>query len=345
MNKEFFKNKKIFITGYNGFKGTWLSKVLIDFGANLCGYALKPVENSLFSKIDLKSKMKCIEGDIRDFDRLEKVFNEFQPEMVLHLAAQPIVIKSYEEPKYTYETNVIGTVNILECIRKNNCVKSFLNITTDKVYENLEHKVSFDEDDKLNGYDPYSNSKSCSELVTSSYKKSFLEGKEIAVSTARAGNTIGGGDNAEYRIIPDCVRAAKENKKIIVRNPNSVRPYQHVLDVICAYLTILQAQYENINLAGCYNVGPNNKDIITTEQIVKIFCKYWGNDLNYEIINNNNLYESSFLQLNCKLLKNTFNWDSVWSIEKTIEKIVEFEKYNDSDLEKCMEKQIQEFFM
>jgi len=341
---EFFKNKRVFITGHNGFKGTWMSKVLIDSGAVLCGYSLETEENSLFQKIGLASKMKSIVGDIRDFEKLQGALQAFSPEIVIHLAAQPIVRVSYENPRYTYETNVMGTVNLLECMRKASSVKSFLNVTTDKVYENLEKKNAFGEEDKLNGIDPYSNSKSCSELVTSSYKKSFLNEKEIAVSTARAGNVIGGGDYAAFRIIPDCVRAAKKGEKIVIRNPNSVRPYQHVLDAIFAYLMIVQKQYENSVYSGNYNVGPNLENIVTTKEIVEMFCKTWGNEQSYVIQEDNGPYESSYLLLDCQKIKETFGWNQVWNIEKSVQAVVSFEKEtNDTTLEEMMESQILKF--
>lgn len=341
VNLEFFKGKRVFITGHNGFKGTWLTKVLVDSGAIICGYSLNPLKNSLYKKIDLESKILSIEGDIRDFEKLKKNFCEFSPEIVIHMAAQAIVLKSYEDPRYTYETNVIGTVNILDCIRNSNSVKSFLNVTTDKVYENLDRKIAFKEEDKLNGYDPYSNSKSCSELVTSSYKNAFLNEKNIGVSTARAGNVIGGGDYSDFRILPDCVRAAKNGEDIIVRNPNSVRPYQHVLDAIFAYLLIVQKQYEDVKYSGNYNVGPDLGIVTKTEDVVKYFCKYWGENINYINKSFNNPHESSYLQLDCKKIRDIFGWRQVWNIEKSIEKVVEFEK--NGNKEKIMEEQIEEF--
>ena len=343
MSLDFFYRKKVFVTGYNGFKGSWISKILVDSGASVCGYALRVKEDSLFTKTDLYKKMKCIDGDIRDYKKLSEVFNDFNPEIVIHLAAQPIVIKSYQEPRYTFETNVMGTVNILECVRNSKNVKSFLNVTTDKVYENNDSKKTFIETDKLNGYDPYSNSKSCSELITSSYKKSFFVNKKVGISTARAGNVIGGGDNSEFRIIPDCIRAAKQKKEIIIRNPKSIRPYQHVLDVCFAYLMILEEQYKNTTLAGNYNIGPHPNEIIQTEDVVKFFCKYWGEDLKYMINSNNEVHESSYLKLDCTKFRETFNWSPVWNIDKSVEKVVEFEKINDGKKEDIMEKQIKEF--
>lgn len=353
----FFKGKKVFITGHTGFKGTWLTKILLDAGAIVKGYSLEAEEKSLFQKISLSEKIESIYGDIRDFEFLQKEFDEFSPEIVFHLAAQPIVRESYKNPHYTYETNVMGTVNILECVRKSESVKSFVNVTTDKVYENLEdidivknqiqnngnHEKGFKEDDKLNGRDPYSNSKSCSELITSSYKQSFLEEREIGISTVRAGNVIGGGDSAKDRIIPDCIRAAKQKENIIVRNPYAVRPYQHVLDALFAYLLIAQKQYEDRYYAGNYNVGPDEKDIIKNKELVDIFCNKWGENVSWIDKSDNGPYESKFLKLDCTKLKTVFDWKPVWNIEKAVEKVVEFEKWNKEELENCMDKQIKEF--
>ena len=218
--KEFYKNKNVLITGHTGFKGSWLSQILINWGANVVGYSLNPPTNpNLFGLLDLETNMNSITGDIRDLKKLKKVFNEFKPEIVIHMAAQPLVRESYENPVYTYETNVMGTVNICECVRQSNSVKSFLNVTTDKVYENVEKNEGYSEDEKLDGYDPYSNSKSCSELVTHSYLNSFLNDLNISTSTARAGYVIGGGDFAKDRIIPDCFRACENHEDIIIRNP------------------------------------------------------------------------------------------------------------------------------
>lgn len=339
---EFYKNKKVFITGHTGFKGTWLCKILSDAGAIVKGYALKPEEDSLFLKINMDKKINSTYGDIRDLENLKREFDEFNPEIVIHLAAQPIVRKAYEMPVYTYETNVIGTVNILECVRTSEFVKSFLNVTTDKVYENNEKDYAYKEEDRLNGYDPYSNSKSCSELVTDSYKKSYFSDNKVRISTARAGNVIGGGDISKDRIIPDCVRATKENRDIIIRNPNSIRPYQHVLEALFAYLMIIEKQYNDEKYIGNYNVGQNEEDIIRTEELVKIFCNEWGN-IKYINETDNGPFESNYLKLDCNKIKRTFNWNPIWNIEKAVEKIVEFEKYDKEKLEECMKKQIKEY--
>ena len=249
LNLSFYKNKTILVTGHTGFKGTWLCKILINAGANVIGYSLDaPTDPNLFSLAKIENKMTSIIGDIRDYKKLKNVFDTYKPELVIHLAAQPIVRDSYKNPLYTYETNVMGTANILECVRLTESVKSFLNVTTDKVYLNDDtHDHPFKEDEMLDGFDPYSNSKSCSELVTHSYKKSFFADKRCAISTARAGNVIGGGDFANDRIIPDCIRAIENNEDIIVRNPYSTRPYQHVLEPLYIYLEILEKQYKDIS--------------------------------------------------------------------------------------------------
>ncbi len=326
-NLSFYSGKRVFVTGHTGFKGSWLCKALVNAGALVTGYALAPEkDNDLFGKTGLENEMVSVIGDIRDFDSLKAAFDTCQPEIVFHLAAQPIVLESYNNPKYTYETNVMGTVNLLECIRRSDCVKSFLNVTTDKVYENEDLSKAFVETDKLDGFDPYSNSKSCSELVTHSYAKSFLLDKGIAVSTARAGNVIGGGDLAPNRIIPDCIRAASKGEPIILRNPDSVRPFQHVLEPIFVYLMIAQRQYEDKSFSGYYNVGPNETDCITTGELATLFCRYWGDGARWEHKKVENPHEAGFLKLNCDKLKNTFGWSARWNVETAVKKTVEFTK-------------------
>ena len=279
---DFYRGKKVLLTGHTGFKGSWMSKMLLEAGADVTGYSLNPPTTpSLYEIINLDADMKSVIGDIRDYEKLYAVFKEVKPDIVFHLAAQPIVRDAYKDPRYTYETNVMGTVNLLECVRSVDTVKSVVNVTTDKVYKNKEWIWGYRENEELNGYDPYSNSKSCSELVTSSYINSFLQEAGIAVSTARAGNVIGGGDFANDRIIPDCIRAAINHKDIIVRNPYSTRPYQHVLEPVYAYMMIAAKQYENITYAGNYNVGPNDTDCYQTGELVNTFVKKWGESLQW----------------------------------------------------------------
>lgn len=349
LNLNFYKNKKVLITGHTGFKGTWLSKILINAGAKVYGYSLEaPTQPNLFSLSKVETQMVSIIGDIRDYEHLKRCFDEIQPEIVIHLAAQPIVRDSYKEPKYTYETNVIGTVNVLECIRITKSVKSFLNVTTDKVYYNDDvPNHPFKEDEPLDGYDPYSNSKSCSELVTHSYKKSFFTDGRCAISTARAGNVIGGGDFANDRIIPDCIRAIEKNEEIVVRNPYSTRPYQHVLEPLYIYLEICEKQYNDISYEGYYNVGPDDCDCVNTGELVTKFCHTWGNNLSWVNKFDGGPHEAAFLKLNNQKIKDTFGWKPRWHIDECINKIVDWTKVYFLDENKIpneMDKEIKEFY-
>ncbi len=345
---DFYKGKKVFVTGHTGFKGTWLCKILINSGAEVTGYSTEPpTVPNVFSLSGVEQNMTSIIGDIRDLEALDKAFGAAQPEIVLHLAAQPIVRDSYKDPRYTYETNVMGTVNILECIRKYDCVKSFVNVTTDKVYENKEWDWGYRENENLNGYDPYSNSKSCSELVTSSYIKSFFADSNIAISRARAGNVIGGGDFANDRIIPDCIRAMENGVDIVVRNPYSTRPYQHVLEPLYMYLMIAAEQYMDKTYAGVYNIGPDETDCVTTGDLVTLFCDKWGEGAKWVNMSEKNApHEANFLKLDCSKIKRVFGWKPVWNVEKAIEKTVEWAKVYlaNGDIPQIMDKQIDEFF-
>lgn len=348
LDMNFYKGKKVLITGHTGFKGTWLCRMLVNAGAIVTGYSLEPPTNpNLFDIAGLEDKMTSVIGDIRDLDHLMKTFEEAQPEIVLHLAAQPIVRDSYKDPRYTYETNVMGTVNLLECVRKTPSVKSVLNVTTDKVYHNNEWCWGYRENEPLDGYDPYSNSKSCSELVTHSYINSFFDKPDSpAVSTARAGNVIGGGDFANDRIIPDCVRAMKAGKVIGVRNPYSTRPYQHVLEPLAVYLTIAQKQYEDKQYAGFYNVGPDDCDCVTTGELVDLFCKTWGENAKWENQAEANApHEANFLKLDCSKIKATFGWKPRWHMVECMEMVCRFSKVwlNGGDIPEEMDKEIRAF--
>jgi CDP-glucose 4,6-dehydratase len=343
---SFYKNKHVFITGHTGFKGTWLCKILVQAGAIVTGYSLEaPTQPNLFEVSGVEKQITSIIGDIRDFNHLKKAFDQAKPEIVLHLAAQPLVRDSYEKPAYTYETNVMGTVNILECIRQSNCVKSFLNVTTDKVYHNNEWVWGYRENEPLDGFDPYSNSKSCSELVTHSYKNSFFADGKVAISTARAGNVIGGGDFSANRIIPDCVRAAERKEVMIVRNPHSTRPYQHVLEPLFAYLMIAQKQYEDGHFAGWYNVGPDDCDCLTTGELVTLFCDTWGNGLKWIDKYDGGPHEANFLKLDCSKIKQTFGWKASWHIDEAIQRVVDWTQVylSHGDISKEMEKEILDF--
>lgn len=343
---SFYKGKRVFITGHTGFKGSWLCKMLTSIGAIVTGYSLNPPTTpSLFEIAGIEQDITSVNGDIRDYNTLKTAFDNAQPEIVLHLAAQPIVRDSYKDPAYTYETNVMGTVNILECIRNSNCVKSFLNVTTDKVYLNKEWEWGYRETEELDGFDPYSNSKSCSELVTHSYKNSFFNDNNVAISTARAGNVIGGGDFANDRIIPDCVRAAIKKEDIIVRNPFSTRPYQHVLEPLYAYLMIAAKQYEDISFAGYYNVGPDEIDCFQTGALVDLFVNHWGEGLHWINKYDGGPHEANFLKLDCSKLKSTFGWKPCWNLNIAIQKTVEWSKcwISNGNIRECMDNQIEEF--
>lgn len=325
-NQQFYSGKKVLVTGHTGFKGTWLCKMLIQQGAEVCGYALEPLPHQkLFAISRLEEQMQSVYGDIRDEQKLWEVFNTFQPEIVIHLVAQPIVKESYLNPKYTYETNVLGTLYLMECIRKTPTVKSVLNVTTEKVYENKEQPgVFIDETFPLDGYDPYSNSKSCSEFVTQTYRRCFFMNTDCAISTARTSNTIGGGDFSPHRIIADCVQAAAEHKQIIVRNPDSTRPYQYVLEPLAVYLNICEKQYYDKCFEGSYNVAPDTS--VSASELVSIFCQKWGDGLSWLVQRDNGPYEASILSVSNQKLKSVLNWHPKYDFETTIEKIVAWEK-------------------
>ncbi len=317
--RNFYQGKRVLVTGHTGFKGTWLCRILTLAGAQVTGYSLEPpTDPAMFTALGLADTMDSVIGDIRDRGRLTEVFMRVQPEIVLHLAAQPIVRDSYKDPAYTYETNVMGTVNVLECVRKTGSVRSFLNVTTDKVYENREWEYGYRECDPLDGYDPYSNSKSCSELVTHSYQKSFFADGRCAVSTARAGNVIGGGDFANDRIVPDCVRAMAAGREIAVRNPYSTRPFQHVLEPRVASLMIAQRQYEEPTYQGYYNVGPDDCDCVTTGELVTMFCELWGGAAWVNRCDGGP-HEANFLKLDCSKIKHVFGWRTRFHIREALE--------------------------
>lgn len=359
---EFYSGKKVLITGHTGFKGTWMCETLLHLGADLYGYALNPpTDPSLFDICDMANRIHSYEGDVRDLEYLKKVFSEVQPEIVIHMAAQPLVRESYKDPVYTYDVNVMGTVNVLECVRLTGSVKSFVNVTTDKVYRNFEWERGYREDDILNGFDPYSNSKSCSELVTSSYKNSFFggetgimkDGRKVAISTCRAGNVLGGGDFATDRIIPDCIRAVQKGETIIVRNPYSTRPYQHVLEPVVGYLTVAAEQYDDISIADSYNIGPDDGDCVTTGTLVDLFCSKWNekaglkglNGAAWENRSDGGPHEAGFLKLDSSKIKAELNLFNRWHIDTEMDKIIEWTiaYLTGGDTLKVMDEQIVEY--
>lgn len=344
--QDFYRGKKVLVTGHTGFKGSWLVRMLTLAGAKVSGYSAGvPTDPGMFEIIGLEKTMDHVNGDIRDLEHLKRVFTRVRPELVFHLAAQPIVRDSYQDPVYTYETNVMGTVNILECIRLCPSVRSFVNVTTDKVYENKEWEYGYRENDRLDGYDPYSNSKSCSELVTHSYKQSFFQDGRCAVSTCRAGNVIGGGDFANDRIIPDCVRAAQRGEPIMVRNPLSIRPFQHVLEPLAVYMTVAMRQYQEPALAGNYNVGPDDEDCVSAGRLTDLFCEKWGDGLTWINRYDGGPHEANYLKLDCSRIKKVFGWKPGYHVEEAVEKTVEWSKawLKGEDMQAVTDRQIREF--
>ena len=334
MFNNVYNGKTVLVTGHTGFKGSWLSIWLNMMGAKVVGYSLDPYsERGNFEACHLHDRLLAdIRGDTRDYEKLNQTIKQYRPEIIFHLAAQALVRKAYAHPKETYETNLMGSLNIMEAVRENDCVKTVVMITSDKCYENVEQIWGYKETDRMGGYDPYSSSKGCTELMISSYRNSYFNPKDYAkhgkaVASVRAGNVIGGGDFARDRIIPDCVRAAQAGEPVIVRNPYSTRPYQHVLEPVIAYLMIAQRQYENPGLAGWYNVGPDDCDCVTTGDLVDIFCRTWGEGMTWENRAEVNApHEAGFLKLDCSKLKSTFGWRPRWNIQEAVERTVEWTK-------------------
>ena len=324
---SFYTEKSIFISGHTGFKGAWLARILQLSGANVTGYALTPEAGSAYERIVDADKIHSVIGDIRDLDSLRTAFEKARPEVVFHLAAQPLVLDAFERPGYTFDVNVQGTVNLLECTRSSDSVKSVIIVTTDKVYRNNEWHWGYRENDVLGDTEPYAASKACAEIVSASYAKTFLNPKGIALSTVRGGNVIGGGDTAKNRIIPDCIRAARRKEPIIVRNPRSVRPYQHVLDALFAYLLLAQKQVDDQELAGQYNIGPNENGFVTTGELADIFCDTWGGGQHWE---NRSLpgapHEGGVLRLDCSKMRSFFDWKPKWDVRTAVAKTIEWER-------------------
>lgn len=349
MYNNIYRNKKVFITGHTGFKGSWLSIWLQTLGAKVCGYSLKPNTNpSMYQELDIENKIeKSIIGNILDYEKLEDSINDFQPEIIFHLAAQPIVRLSYKEPKLTYETNVIGTLNVLEVARKCKSVKAFVNVTTDKCYENKEIARGYKEDEPMGGYDMYSSSKGCVEIMSSSYRRSFLQEEDsMSMATARAGNVIGGGDWAEDRLIPDCIRYINQNKAIEIRNPIAVRPWQHVLEPLSGYLLLGQKLLETgKDYAEGFNFGPKEESVLKVSEVAqKIIDNY--NKGEVIVHKKDNLHEANLLMLNIEKAKNVLNWTPTYTANEAIKETVEWYKHfyaKDTDMYQYTIQQIKNY--
>lgn len=349
----FYKGKKVFVTGHTGFKGSWLCLVLNKMGAQVTGYALDPPTNpSLFEQAGIEKDINHIVGDVRDLELLTKAMKDTEPDIVIHMAAQPLVRESYKIPVETYAINVMGTVNMLEAVRQNKGIKAVVNVTTDKCYENQEWHWGYRESEPMGGYDPYSNSKGCSELVTASYRNSYFNPGNysehgVAVGSGRAGNVIGGGDWANDRLIPDFIRAIIAGEKVQIRRPYAIRPWQHVLEPLTGYLTLAKALYEHgPDHAAGWNFGPDDSDAQNVEWITKKICELWGNGAGFEVDKNPQPHEANYLKLDCSKAKAELNWYPQWNIDKTLDSIVEWTKayINKEDLKEVSLKQIKDYF-
>lgn len=327
--RKIYKNKKVLITGHTGFKGGWLSLWLTDLGANVIGYSLDPpTKPNLFESLNLKNKITHIIGDVRDEKHLILVFEKYQPEFVFHLAAQPIVRISYKYPKLTYETNILGTVNVLEAVRKTKSIEVCIMITSDKCYNNKEWVYGYRENDSIGGFDPYSSSKGCAELIITAYRNSFFNPKDydknhtVALSSVRAGNVIGGGDWREDRIVPDCIKMLSQKREIIIRNPNATRPWQYVLEPLNGYLLLGSKMHKDgIRYSSAWNFGPNDESIVTVNELVKLIIINWGSGT-HKVNKSSNLYESGLLKLDISKARTLLGWNPVYNIYETIEKTV-----------------------
>jgi len=334
-----FEGKTVLVTGHTGFKGSWLSIWLRELGANVIGYALEPyTENDIFVVAGVDRKIKSNIGDIRDFDKLKETFDKYRPEIVFHLAAQPLVRLSYAQPRLTYDTNVGGTVNLLECCRAGDSVKVIINVTSDKCYDNKEWMWGYRENDTLGGYDPYSSSKACSEIITAAYRGSFFNAGNKFLSSVRAGNVIGGGDWREDRLVPDCIRALKKSEPVGIRSPRSVRPWQHVLEPLSGYLSLASRMHENgEKYSGAWNFGPYYGSIITVEELTKKIIGYWGSGQYKDLSGQSSQepHEAGLLTLDISKAIHQLNWAPVLNVSEAIEYTVNWYKASQVDYDFC----------
>ena len=352
MNSTFWQGKRVLLTGHTGFKGSWLSLWLQSFGAQVVGYALTPPTNpSLFEVANVGQGMTSIIGDIRDLTHLRKVFLEHQPEIVIHMAAQPLVRYSYLEPVETYSTNVMGTVNLLEAVRNTKSVKAVVNVTSDKCYENREWAWGYRENEAMGGYDPYSNSKGCAELVTAAYRSSYFHPEQykthgVAIGSGRAGNVIGGGDWAGDRLIPDMIRTITTGQPVSIRNPHSIRPWQHVLEPLSGYLLLAQKLVEEgPSFAEGWNFGPNDDDAKPVKWILDKLTNTWGERANWKLDGGDHPHEAHYLKLDCSKAKARLHWEPRWTLATAIDQICVWHKAHlaGEDMQAMCHHQIQQY--
>ena len=329
MDANFWRGKRVFLTGHTGFKGSWLSLWLQSLGAELTGFALAPPTHpSLFDEANVATGMMSILGDVRDLVALQAALDKARPEIVIHMAAQPLVRYSYQNPVETYAVNVMGTVHLLEAVRHTPSVRAVVNVTTDKCYENKEWHWGYREDEPMGGFDPYSNSKGCSELVTRAYRQSFFQAgaSSVALASARAGNVIGGGDWAADRLVPDILRALEKKQTASIRNPNATRPWQHVLEPLSGYLSLAKKLFtsQTQTFAEAYNFGPREEDAKPVQWIVKNVCAAWGNTAQWEQQAGEHPHEAHYLKLDISKAKARLGWQPRWSLDAALAKIVEW---------------------
>jgi CDP-glucose 4,6-dehydratase len=351
--EQFWKGKQVFITGHTGFKGSWLALVLQHFGASITGYALDPpTKPSLYELAGLQSLLQSNIRDIRDFESLQAALKAAEPEIIFHLAAQPIVLESYKDPLGTYSTNILGTANLLQAARFVPSVRAIVVITTDKCYENREWIWPYRESDRLGGYDPYSSSKACAELVTSSMRNSFFHPDRydqhgVAIASVRAGNVLGGGDWARDRLVPDVIRAFLKNEKVILRNPSAVRPWQHVLEPLSGYMLVAENLYrEGVEFGETWNFGPEHSDAKPVEWIVRTLCTLWGSEAAYEIEQNPGLHEAHYLKLDWSKARACLDWNPKWNLLTALERTIEWARVYQKagDIRAICHRQIEEYF-
>ena len=346
IDQEFWKGKRVFLTGHTGFKGSWLSLWLCSLGAEVRGYALNPPTSpSLFNEAKIDTIIDSQIADIRDQDTLHESMTGFNPDILIHMAAQPLVRYSYDAPIETYEVNVIGTAKVLEVARSCPNLRAIVNITTDKCYENDGRAEGYKENDPMGGYDPYSSSKGCAELVTSSYRRSFLQDQGIGLASVRAGNVIGGGDWADDRLIPDILRSFEKNKPVVIRNPKATRPWQHVLEPLSGYLILAQNLYKDQKkYAEGWNFGPNEKDVQPVDWILDKMISKWPNS-SWELDNNSNPHEAGFLKLDISKAKSKLGWSPVWELSQTLERIISWHQawLNKDDMQTVCLTEIEEY--
>ncbi len=328
LNSSFWQGKKVFITGHTGFKGSWISLWLASMNAKIYGYSLEPPTNiNFFEEAKIYEDMESYTGDIRNFELLKEKIRSFNPDILIHMAAQPLVRLSYKEPIDTYSTNVMGTVNVLEASKSAKNIRAIVNVTSDKCYDNKEWEWGYREDEPMGGFDPYSNSKGCAELVTSAYRTSFFLDSSINLASARSGNVIGGGDWAEDRLVPDALKAFENNKKLVIRNPLATRPWQHVLEPLSGYLKLAESLYEGKQkYSEGWNFGPNDSDNKNVEWIVGEISKQWGGNSNWEIDKSEQPHEANFLKLDISKAVKRLKWKPTWDIKKSISKTVKWHK-------------------